>query len=59
MKIRVEIEPGDLVRQSQKNQKPISQKEAERLLRENEPFITRSLRNLRESLIESLFAERS
>jgi hypothetical protein len=51
LKIRVEVEPGDVVRAAQRQHKNISKKEAEQALRKMEPAITHAFDDLKHSLL--------
>lgn len=54
MRVRIEIEPNDLVREAQKQKRSLTYKEAHILLKKHEEFLLKPLRNLKDALVKSV-----
>jgi hypothetical protein len=59
MKIRIDIEPNDLVREAQKIRRSMDYDEAKSLLKEHSGFIEKSMGNLKTALLKSIIGEKS
>jgi hypothetical protein len=59
MRIRIDIEPNDLVREAQKQKRSMDYDQAKSLLKENSEFLGKSMSNLKQALLKTLIGEKS
>ena len=58
MKIRIDIEPNDLIREAQKQKRSLDYDQAKSLLKEHSDFLGKSLSNLKGALIKTIVGEK-
>jgi hypothetical protein len=59
MKIRIDIEPNDLVREAQKQKRSMDYDQAKSLLKEHSDFLVKSMGNLKQALIKTIVGEKA